>query len=204
MKNLVQTYLRKLENNRLLSQTISLKSPVRSDRVSLGGVLEETLSIPAEKLHDRRIGDLLDGIYPHIDKIWKEIVLSAVTEFGVEIDKVHYDITSIYFEEEYQHANLIEYGYSQDKRPDCKQSLPRSIGVNLRLNVTGGDAIPLAYQVIAGSTADKTTPLENMRALAQLLGKSTDDPATVATTTTTTAADDIISRWSLTNLAYWS
>ncbi len=130
-------------------------------------VLEETLSIPAEKLHDRRIGDLLDLIHPHIDKIWQEIVIGAITEFGISIDFVHYDITSIYFEGEYQHADKIEYGYSRDKRPDCKQ-------VNLQLNVTSDDAIPLAYKVIGGSTADKTTPLENMRALAGLLKKPTN------------------------------
>lgn len=148
-------------------------------------VLEQTLSIPAEKLHDRRIGDLLDLIHPHIDNIWKEIVHCAVTAFGIEIDFIHYDITSIYFEGEYQHADKIEYGYSRDKRPDCKQ-------INLRLNVTGDDAIPLAYQVIAGSTADKTTPLENMRALAQLLGKPTPETATVATTDDEEKMDDLI------------
>ncbi len=148
-------------------------------------VLEETLSIPAEKLHDRRLGDLLDKIFPHIDKIWQEIVLSAVTEFGVEIDFVHYDITSIYFEGEYQHADKIEYGYSRDKRPDCKQ-------VNLRLNVTGSDAIPVAYRVISGSTADKTTPLQNMRALFQLLGKPTDEKATATTTDDDNPIDNLI------------
>ena len=145
-------------------------------------VLEETLSIPAEKLHDRRIGDLLDLIYPHIDEIWQEIVIGAITEFGISIDFIHYDITSIYFEGEYQYADKIEYGYSRDKRPDCKQ-------VNLQLNVTSDDAIPLAYKVISGSTADKTTSLENMRALAGLLRTPTDKTATVSAATEVTCID---------------
>jgi transposase len=153
-------------------------------------VLEETLAVPAEKLHDRRIGDLLDLIHPHIDAIWKEIVRGAITEFGIPIDFIHYDITSIYFEGEYQHADKIEYGYSRDKRPDCKQ-------VNLRLNVTGDNAIPLAYQVISGSTADKTTPLQNMRALPELFDKpipepTTATPPTTAATQFTTADDSMI------------
>lgn len=31
-------------------------------------VLQETLDIPAEKLHDRRIGDMLESIYPHEER----------------------------------------------------------------------------------------------------------------------------------------
>lgn len=135
-------------------------------------VLPETLDIGAEKFHDRRIGDMLDNIHPHLCSIWQEIVIGAITEFGISIDFIHYDITSIYFEGEYIDAELIDYGYSRDKRPDCKQ-------VNLQLNVTGSDAIPVAYKVIGGRTADKTTPLQNMRALAQLFGKPNSSKATV-------------------------
>ena len=125
-------------------------------------VLQETLGIAHEKLHDRRIGDLLDAISPHLDSIWKEIVSKAVSEFGINIDFIHYDITSIYFEGVYSEADLLEYGYSRDNKPHCKQ-------VNLRLNVTSDDGIPLAFKVISGSTADRTTPIENMRSLRQVL-----------------------------------
>ena len=144
-------------------------------------VLEETLLIPAEKLADLRIGDLLDAIHRYIDPIWNELIHRAISEFGINIDFIHYDITSIYFERAYEGADKIEYGYSRDKRPDCKR-------VNLRLNVTSEDAIPLAFKVISGSTADKTTPIENMHALSQLINKPTSD--TTTTTTTDGEADD--------------
>jgi transposase len=125
-------------------------------------VLEETLGISAEKLHDRRIGDLLDSIHPHIDNIWKDIVHQAFQEYGISLDFIHYDITSLYFEGEYEDADLVDYGYSRDNRSDCKQ-------VNLRLNITDEDGIPVAFKVINGKTADRTTPIENMRALRELL-----------------------------------
>ena len=86
--------------------------------------------VSAEKLHDRRLGDLFDLIHPHIGPIDKELVRGAITEFGISVDFVHYDITYIYFEGEYHNADQIEYGYSRDKRPDRKQ-------INLGLNVTG-------------------------------------------------------------------
>ncbi len=57
---------------------------------------------------------------------------------------------------------MVDYGYSRDNRPDCKQ-------VNLRLNITDEDGIPVAFKVINGKTTDRTTPIENMRALRELL-----------------------------------
>jgi transposase len=125
-------------------------------------ILEETLGISAEKLHDRRIGDLLDVIHPHIDNIWKDIVHQAFQEYGISLDFIHYDITSLYFQGEYEDADLVNYGYSRDNRSDCKQ-------VNLRLNITDEDGIPVAFKVINGKTTDRTTPIENMRALRELL-----------------------------------
>jgi transposase len=127
-------------------------------------VLEETLGISAEKLHDRRIGELLDAIHPHLDNIWKEMVHQAFQQFGISLDFIHYDITSLYFEGVYEGADILDYGYSHDDKSDCKQ-------VSLRLNITNEGGIPLAFKVINGSTADRTTPLQNMEGLRQLVEK---------------------------------
>lgn len=126
-----------------------------------GTVLVDTLGISAEKLHDRRIGDLLDAIHPHIDNIWKDIVHGDFQQYHISLDFIHYDITSLYFQGEYEDADLVNYGHSRDKRSDCKQ-------VNLRLNITDEDGIPIAFKVINGKTTDRTTPMENMRALREL------------------------------------
>jgi transposase len=125
-------------------------------------VLEDTLGISAEKLHDRRIGDLLDAIHPHIDNIWKDIVHQALQQYDISLDFIHYDITSLYFQGEYEDTDLVNYGYSRDKKSHCKQ-------VNLCLNITDEDGIPIAFNVINGKTTDRTTPMENMRALRELL-----------------------------------
>ena len=125
-------------------------------------VLEDTLGVPAEKLHDRRVGDLLEALHPHLDNIWKEIVHQAMTVFGLSLSFIHYDITSIYFEGAYEDAEKLEYGYSRDDKSDCKQ-------VNLKLNITGEEGIPLAFEVINGSISDRTTPIENMHALREVL-----------------------------------
>jgi transposase len=135
-------------------------------------ILNETPGISVEKLHDRRLGDFLDAIYPHsvlpllggtrIDNIWKDVVHQAFQKYAISLKFIHYDITSMYFEGVYEGEDLMDYGYSRDDKSDCKQ-------VNLRLNITDEDGIPTAFKVINGSTADRSTPIENMKALRELL-----------------------------------
>jgi transposase len=74
---------------------------------------------------------------------------------------LHYDITSVYFEGLYTESELVRFGYSRDHRPDSKQ-------INLALNVTP-EGFPLAFRVLAGNTADSTTPRQNLDAVRKLL-----------------------------------
>ena len=62
-----------------------------------------------------------------------------------------YDLTSTYFEADppFPEGDKRRYGYSRDQRPDCVQ-------VVIALVVTP-EGLPLAYEVLPGNTADKTT-----------------------------------------------
>lgn len=126
-----------------------------------GTILEDALEVDAKQMYDSRLGRTLDDIHPHLETMWQDIVVQAVLANDIDLSQIHYDITSIYFEGEYEESETIDYGYSRDNRPDAKQ-------LNLGVNVTGKAGIPLAYRVLAGRTADRTTPLENMQALEQL------------------------------------
>jgi len=127
-------------------------------------VLADTLGVSAEQMHDVRLGRTLDDLHPYLGAMWQDIVVQAILEYHLDLMFLHYDITSIYFEGEYAESATIDYGYSRDHRPDTKQ-------VNLGVNVTGPDGVPLVYRVLAGRTADQTTPVENMRALQGLLNR---------------------------------
>jgi transposase len=129
-----------------------------------GTILEDALEVDAKQMYDSRLGRTLDDIQPHLEAIWQDIVVQAILAYDIDLRFLHYDITSIYFEGEYKESDTIDYGYSRDNRPDAKQ-------VNLGINVTGKAGIPLAYRVLAGRTADRTTPLENMKAVQQLLDR---------------------------------
>jgi len=127
-------------------------------------VLESTLDVSAERMHDTRIGRTLDDLHVHLDAMWQDIAVQAVLEYDIDLRSIHYDVTSVYFEGEYTESDKVDYGYSRDHRPDAKQ-------VNLGVNVTSETGIPLGYRVLAGRTADRTTPLENLKALRALLDR---------------------------------
>jgi hypothetical protein len=69
--------------------------------------------------------------------------------FGADFEVLLYDLTSTYFECDPPTGGKQRFGYSRDKRSDCVQ-------VVIALVVTP-DGLPLAYEVMAGNTSDKTT-----------------------------------------------
>ncbi len=78
----------------------------------------------------------------HLQQRWKDL-------FDAEFDLLLYDLTSTYVEGEAEQNPKAQYVYSRDKRPDCKQ-------VVIALIVTPA-GLPLAYEVMAGNTSEKTT-----------------------------------------------
>jgi transposase len=123
--------------------------------------LESALGVQAEEAHDTRLGDTLDALYPQHPAIWQQVVLQAVRRYRLPLAWLHYDLTSTYFEGAYSESELVEYGYSRDQRPDTKQ-------LTLGLTVLAG-GVPLAFRVLVGNTADKTTPRQNLEAVKALL-----------------------------------
>lgn len=85
--------------------------------------------------------------------------------FDARFEVLLYDLTSTYFESDPgDQAGLRRYGYSRDKRPDCVQ-------VVIALIVTP-EGFPLAYEVMAGNTSDKTTLADFLEKIEAQYGKS--------------------------------
>ncbi len=111
------------------------------------------------------VGDLLGAdlglvqinkLYRCLDKllVHRQAFFSALNErwrslFKISFDVLLYDLTSTYFEAEPPGEGKRQFGYSRDKRSDCVQ-------VVMALIVTP-EGFPLAYEVMAGNTADNTT-----------------------------------------------
>jgi transposase len=83
-------------------------------------------------------------LFSHLQQRWKDL-------FGARFEVLLYDLTSTYFESDadFDPEDKRQFGYSRDKRNDCVQ-------VVIALVVTP-EGFPIAYEVLAGNTADKTT-----------------------------------------------
>lgn len=89
-----------------------------------------------------RILEHKPGLFVHLQQRWKNL-------FDAACDVLLYDLTSTYVEGEAEQNAKAQRGYSRDGRPDCKQ-------VIVALVITP-EGFPLAYEVMDGNTADKTT-----------------------------------------------
>jgi transposase len=93
----------------------------------------------------------LDKLVEHKDALFKFLVGRWGELFGAKFDVLLYDLTSTYFETDVERGetDLRQFGYSRDKRGDCRQ-------VVIALIVTP-EGFPLSYEVLSGNTADSTT-----------------------------------------------
>jgi len=127
-------------------------------------VLPQVLAITPAQAYDNRLGRALDCLYPHLGELWARLASRAIQVYNLDLNVLHWDITSIYFTGAYTDSELATYGYSRDHRPDSKQ-------VNLEVDVTHDGYVPLLYQVLPGHTADITRPLPHLRALLRFLAR---------------------------------
>ncbi|HEY6370986.1 MAG TPA: IS1634 family transposase [Candidatus Sulfotelmatobacter sp.] len=104
-----------------------------------------------------RVLEHKQDLFVHLQQRWKEL-------FDAEFDLLLYDLTSTYVEGEAEQNPKARYGYSRDKRPDCKQ-------VVIALIVTPS-GLPLAYEVMAGNTSEKTTLRGFLDRIESLYGKA--------------------------------
>lgn len=93
----------------------------------------------------------LDRLVEHKDELFKFLKRRWGELFGARFDVLLYDLTSTYFETDTERGpeDLRQFGYSRDKRGDCRQ-------VVIALIVTP-EGFPLSYEVLAGNTNDATT-----------------------------------------------
>jgi hypothetical protein len=116
-----------LEGQRLLASAAVVRSPVRNFSTQ----------------HDRLLTHK-QAAFDHLVGRWRDL-------FNISYDVLLYDLTSIYFEADppFPEGDKRRFGYSRDHRPDCVQ-------IVIALVVTP-EGLPLAYEVLPGNTAARTT-----------------------------------------------
>src|SRR6266702_37836 len=129
---------------------------------AMADLLEEDFSLAQKDNLYRCLDKLLahrDALFKHLRQRWEDL-------FGVKFEVLLYDLTSTYFESNPPFAahGKRRYGYSRDKRPDCVQ-------VVIALVVTP-EGFPLAYEVMAGNTSDRTTLRGFLKRIEELHGQA--------------------------------
>ena len=99
------------------------------------------------------------ALFDHLVGRWRDL-------FNASFEVLLYDLTSTYFESDppQEPDDKRRFGHSRDKRSDCVQ-------VVIALIVTP-QGFPLAYEVLAGNTLDKTTLREFLQKIETQYGKA--------------------------------
>jgi transposase len=115
------------------------------DQSAMGELLETDFAVAEKDRLYRCLDRLLEhkaALFQHLRERWQDL-------FQAQFDVLLYDLTSTYIEGEGEEIPKAKYGYSRDQRFDCKQ-------VVIALVITP-EGFPLAYEVMEGNTADRTT-----------------------------------------------
>ena len=130
----------------------------------LKSAMDELLECDFAVAEKDRLYRCLDRVVTHKDALCQHLVEQWKTLFDARFDILLYDLTSTYFEGAAEGIPKAKHGYSRDNRSDCRQ-------VVIALVVTT-DGLPLAYEVLAGNTADKTTLAMFLEKIQSMYGKA--------------------------------
>src|ERR1700694_1864617 len=132
------------------------------EQSAMGDLLDEDFSLVEKNALYRCLDKVLkhkEELFGHLRQRWQDL-------FGARFDVLLYDLTSTYFESDppFEETDKRQFGYSRDKSSDCVQ-------VVIGLIVTP-EGFPLAYEVLAGNTSDKTTLRRFLRKIEEQYGKA--------------------------------
>ena len=130
--------------------------------------------VSAEDLNDDRLGRALERLAKHATSVQSELVMKATEMFDLQVDQIHYDITSVELFGAYERQLAKEaeatgptpaYGCTKSGRKNLKQ-------IQFGLNVTNDGGVPISHLPLNGNTAETKTHLQNLKELKRYLPKS--------------------------------
>ncbi len=127
------------------------------------------------RLQDDRIGRCLDRLFrAPMTELVMDVVRHVVREFGLSLEELHNDSTSISFHGNYEAGRhpaeklgislpALTWGHSKDHRPDLKQLL-------YILTVTDDGGVPVFFTTASGNTVDDQTHITTWNIVRDLVG----------------------------------
>ena len=132
------------------------------EQSAMGDLLGRDVALVEKNALYRTLDQLLahkTALFSYLQERWRDL-------FGAKFDVLLYDLTSTYFESvpPEDQNDKRRFGYSRDKRPDCVQLV---IGL-----IVTPEGFPVAYEVMPGNTADKTTLKGFLQSIEDHYGKA--------------------------------
>ncbi len=128
----------------------------------------EVFSVAADALNDDRVGRALDAIAPQLDAIVGTVGARAIEAFGIDVSRLHWDMTSISLYGAYEEPTAgfpaPRFGKPKDRRPDLKQ-------VQTGLGVTGDGGVPVLHRAYDGGAGEVAQVVGAMEALRTMAGE---------------------------------
>jgi transposase len=129
--------------------------------------VDEVFGIEAAALNDDRIARALDAIAPELDRIVGSVGAQAIAVFGLDVSRLHWDMTSISLYGAYEQVEpdyaAPRFGHPKDRRPDLKQ-------VQAGLAVSGDGGVPVLHRAFDGGAGEVSQVVGAMTALREIAG----------------------------------
>jgi transposase len=130
-----------------------------------GYAVEEVFGLRPEQLNDDRVGRALDAIASQVDSIAGSVGAAAIEVFGVDVSRMHWDMTSMSLYGEYEQVDqgypAPRFGHPKDRRPDLKQ-------VQTGIAVAADGGVPLFHRAYDGGAGEVAQVVPMMKALQRI------------------------------------
>ena len=125
----------------------------------------EAFGVEPGLLNDDRIGRALDAIAPQLDRIVGSVGVTAIEAFGIDVARMHWDMTSISMHGDYAQVEegfaAPRFGHPKDRRPDLRQ-------IQAGIAVSGDGGVPVFHRAFDGGAGEVGQVIPVMKALQEL------------------------------------
>ncbi|MFE6105258.1 IS1634 family transposase [Streptomyces laurentii] len=132
--------------------------------------VEEVFGITPDLLNDDRLGRALDAIAPKLEVVAGTVGARAITEFGIDVSRLHWDMTSMSVhgafpaqDQDERYPLIACNGHPKDRRVDLKQ-------IQTGLAVTADGGIPVHARILDGAAAEVSQVVGAMHDLKAMAG----------------------------------
>jgi hypothetical protein len=121
--------------------------------------IAELFGIPAALLNDDRLGRALEALAPAAEHVRGQLALAAAHRTGVDLSRLHLDLTAVRFTGAYEDSSLVQKGWAAD----------RSIARQVRtLQASTPDGVAVYFRPHTGSRSELPCFVETLERLQTL------------------------------------